>query len=403
MCDDTPFTSLAISLKSRAAIPTAGPYGTAVWFNSNDGQFTSSKAFGPRLPLWARAINNDLKKTLHTQSHTQWISRYPDNHQAYQHVHDERYLYTGYSHALVNNPQPMRSGRKPFFLFEQTPHANQVLLRMARLALRMKRIQDPEQPILLWLSLSSLDYLGHYFGPNSKEVIDMVYHIDKQLDHFITRTENEHGAENCLWVLTADHGIMPIPEHAYETGRIAAQRLDADALHKDLNKALYTTFNVKNLIATFITPNIYLNQAKWSLIEEKTQNKIILFVKNYLTAIDGITHAWHSSDFEADNFLKKYGAHGREHWFEKQFYKNRSGDFVVQVAPYTYLTSYEKGTSHDSPYDYDVRVPLILYGPSRITHAIDPSLVSMLQLPTTLAQLLGVKRPARAPLRGFKI
>ena len=40
------------------------------------------------------------------------------------------------------------------------------------------------------------------------------------------------------------------------------------------------------------------------------------------------------------------------------------------VEKHTYLTSFESGTSHDSPYDYDVRVPLILYGPSRITPGI---------------------------------
>ena len=90
----------------------------------------------------------------------------------------------------------------------------------------------------------------------------MLYHIDRQLKSFINAIETEFGAENCLWALTADHGSMPIPERLQAQGRLKAQRLDSTALQKDLNRALYQKYNVKNLITTILGSHIYLHPGK---------------------------------------------------------------------------------------------------------------------------------------------
>lgn len=396
-----PYTAMSISLKSRAAIPTAGKYGTPVWFDSKAGLFTSSTAFGPRLPVWARAMNHHLKQTLHKQHHTQWHASYPPNHSAYQHVAHSDYRFTGYPYSLIDKPRPLRSGRKPYFLFEQTPQSNKALLTLAELALKNERSRKPDMPIVLWLSLSTLDYVGHYYGPRSKETIDMLYHIDEQLGTFITEIESDYGAENCLWALTADHGILPIPEYLRTEGRASAQRLDASELIADLNRAIYQNFEVKNMIRALLASNMYLDHSKWNLLTAKTQENITLFIKNYLHGMHGIKRVWDSyqMSLEMRARMPVNGSIDREQWFDNQYYHGRSGDFIIQVEPYSYLTHFPKGTSHDSPYDYDVRVPLILYSPGnpKITPGIITTETSILHLPTTLAHLLEVQRPALAP------
>lgn len=399
-----PYTALSISLKSRAAIPTAGKYGTPIWFDSKAGLFTSSTAFGPRLPVWARAMNHHLKQTLHKQHHTQWPASYPPNHAAYQHVAHSDYRFTGYPYSLIDKPRPLRSGRKPYFLFEQTPQSNKALLTLAELALKNERSRKPDMPIVLWLSLSTLDYVGHYYGPRSKETIDMLYHIDEQLGTFITEIESEYGAENCLWALTADHGILPIPEYLHAEGRTNAQRLDANELVADLNRAIYQTFEVKNLIRALLASNLYIDHSKFDLLAAKTQDNITLFIKNYLEGMHGIKHAWCKRDFVGPWAISQPSAFAKDDRsirFATQYYNGRSGDFVVQVEPYSYLTEFPKGTSHDSPYDYDVRVPLILYSPgnARIAPGRISTETSINRLPTTLASLLEVERPTHAPLQ----
>ncbi len=49
--------ALSLSLKSRAAIFTAGRLGKAIFFDSKAGQFTSTKAYFNELPEWVTEFN----------------------------------------------------------------------------------------------------------------------------------------------------------------------------------------------------------------------------------------------------------------------------------------------------------------------------------------------------------
>ena len=39
--------------------------------------------------------------------------------------------------------------------------------------------------MILWVGLSSLDYIGHIYGPQSFETIDTLYHLDRDLHSFM--------------------------------------------------------------------------------------------------------------------------------------------------------------------------------------------------------------------------
>ncbi|MBP1653764.1 MAG: type phosphodiesterase/nucleotide pyrophosphatase, partial [Bacteroidetes bacterium] len=65
---------------------------------------------------------------------------------------------------------------------------------------------------LLCVSLSSNDYVGHSYGPHSHEVMDMTLHTDRQLAGFFTYLGETLGLDNCLIILTSDHGVGPVPE-----------------------------------------------------------------------------------------------------------------------------------------------------------------------------------------------
>jgi len=393
-----PYKTIAISLKSRAAIPLAGPHGLAIWFDTKGGVFTSSTAFCPHLPYWVAAMNKHLEKTLHVQKSTEWSPLYPEDSLNYCYVNNAIYTHTGTPASLITTPQPFTKpdGSRYFHPFEQTPQASQEVLRLALLAASEHRKKNKLTPLLLCVSLSNFDYAGHYFGPSSKECIDTLYAIDRQLSHFMTEIEGLFGTQNCLWALTADHGVSPIPELSHAEGNMQAKRIDANVLAADLNRILYNLYNVKNLFKSVLPPHFYVDQDKWTLLNPEIQKKVIESTKDYLKRIDGIVDAWHKTDLTSPTFHSLYPKQSVAHWFAAQYRPDRSGDFIAQVAPYVQLSPYPKGTCHDSPYDLDTRVPVLFMG-SGVARGICDYTVSMRHFAPTMAALLGAPQPRHAP------
>jgi predicted AlkP superfamily pyrophosphatase or phosphodiesterase len=61
------------------------------------------------------------------------------------------------------------------------------------------------------VSLSSTDYVGHQFGPNSVEVEDTYLRLDKDLAAFFTYLDGKLGKGNYSVFLSADHGAAHNP------------------------------------------------------------------------------------------------------------------------------------------------------------------------------------------------
>ncbi len=75
-------------------------------------------------------------------------------------------------------------------------------------------------PDVLSISLSTTDAVGHAFGPDSREIHDQVLRVDRWLGEFLDALEREVPANRIVYVLTADHGVSPLPEIAVaKTGR----------------------------------------------------------------------------------------------------------------------------------------------------------------------------------------
>ncbi len=90
--------------------------------------------------------------------------------------------------------------------------------------------------------------------------------------------------------------------------------------------------------------------------------------------------------------------------FFTQQYKGRSPHLTTLCAPYHLLTTHKKGTSHDTPYLYDVHVPLVIWRKGSIEKKTIPDPVRVLQLPVTMAHLLNIQCPSadeREPLPGI--
>lgn len=387
----------SLSLKSRAAIAMAGKLGKAIWFDGNSGDFTTSKAYFDALPDWVKDFNKKQK----IDQITEFIwEQFFKTTAPYDFCNVNNYKYAG-GQSIINKKHLINPTDKNKFdqIYTKTPLANQNLIDLALTCLDKKWNNNN---FILWLSLSSLDKVGHKFGPYSKEAIDMIYHMDNQLLDFIKYIFSIVNKKDTLIILTADHGISPIPEILKDDGLDIAQRYVAGDLIKELNKIIEKKYNIPNFIINFEDPQFYVDQTKLSQLSQETKNQIYKDIKKYLLSKPGVQNVWTFEELENKclsskdpNFLLK-----------KQLYKGRSGQIIVVVKPYTQISNFPRGTTHNSPYIFDRQVPLIFYQAGKFTKQTINKNVYITQVAPTLAEILNVPRPSAAfypILPGIKI
>lgn len=381
----------ALSLKSRAAIFCAGKLGKAVWFDSkNDAKFTSSKAYYDTLPPWITNFNKRLKNL--TKFH--WKLHYPAKSKAYS------FTKNNYSFSrlptLINETatpdffkQDKHKKHPPYDVFTYNPQSNKVLLDFAQEYLKDALSKKPKK-IVLWISLSSLDKIGHIFGPDSMEYIDTIYHIDFYLKNFMIQVQKMVPARKLLYALTADHGSTPIIEYLPKDHLKFAQRILTKPLQQKINNTLKENYGVENCIQEIDVPSIFLRKKSLVDLDMPTKNKIIYDIKTMLLQEPGIKQVWTYKELEDE----PYATNNFTNYYKDQLFPERSGPLIYQTYPYTYVTEDPLGTGHVSCYDYTTHVPLFIYQPGMPVHKTINKRVSMDQLAPTLARKLSIEKPS---------
>jgi len=380
-------TIFSISLKSRSSVGMAGRLGNALWFDTKTGNFTSSKAYFKELPAWVKIFNKE-RNIQNMKSYT-WDLTYPKDDQAYQFYDLEDYEYTGVKRSWIGTHEINHNEKDPFLFFEKTPNANKLLLDFAHECLKTHITDNHNERFILWLSLSSLDLIGHVYGPNSLELIDMLYHVDNQLNKFIQSLSQYVPLQETLFVLTADHGVFPILETLKKRGIPFAHRMNADELIKVLNDGIEEKHGIKNAIAHFKMPCFYCSKEVCSSPRPR-YNAIIEDIKKELMATPGIKAAWTYKELIQMPTLPR----DLKQYYKNQLYHNRTGDIICQVQPYNYIDTYTSGTAHGTPYDYDTHVPLIVYQKGVHENKTIGTTVFTPQIGVTLAEILNVPRPS---------
>lgn len=385
---NSPHHVIGLSLKSRAAIFAAGSLGTPFWFDTKMGMFTSSEAYMESLPTWVKNFNTTLHNQL--QHGCTWHLAYPNKPKAYNFYDINNYKFGGNKESLIEKDISItRDTEEPYTPFEATPCANQMLINLAKQCI--DHYCDKKNKTLLWLSLSSLDFIAHQDGPYAKDSIDMIYHIDKQLTPLIEHAMRAVGRQNVLFVLTADHGVMPLQGILQEHKLQHVYRYQAQDIIDELNNAMLESLGIKDIVLSYQAPTLYLDTEKLYDLEKAMQDKLISTLKKILLAKPGIKNVWTAQElnalcFDASQELESYYKH--------QLYAGRSGNLVIQPQPYTLLAKHSNGTTHETPYNYDTHVPLIFYQPMHSKKKKIIKKVYTTQVANTLAQMLHVPKPS---------
>lgn len=378
--------SYSISLKSRSAICTAGKLGKALWFDNQSGRITSSKAYFDALPQWVNRFNETKK--INTLTTITWERAFMKRDYPYRMFSQEPATIPLFGKTIAID----RTHKEPYEHFVQTPQANRLLFELARICIDEHTSKNNNDKMLLWLCPSSLDAIGHEFGPHSVQATDMIYHIDLELFRLYNHVTKHIRKKDVLIVVSADHGIGSCPEDMKKLGYTNAHRIIADDLVAQLNDTVYKTFGIKNMLLGIKVPSLFFNTHKLHSLSPEKQELILETCKKQLLAQPGISNVWTPQELRAlsapESSIIQY--------FKNQLYDARIGQLLIQTDPYCLLAKKDQQYSHRSPYNYDTHIPLIFYQSGSHERAQWYNRVTSLQCAPTLAYLLGIQKPAAA-------
>jgi hypothetical protein len=273
-----------------------------------------------------------------------------------------------------------------------SPFGNDVLLALAKRAIAAEQLGRRDQPDLLCLSFSSNDAIGHCWGPDSQEVLDVTLRTDVILKDLLAVLDKQVGRGRYVLVVTADHGVCPLPEATRRRGE-EALRIDTTALVKRASAFLSEKFQVPAEESRWMEaaeiPWLYLNRALLARYHLK-QPEVEAALAEWLGKQPGILRASTRSQLLAG--IAADDAIGQS--VRRSFFPERSGDVRIVEKPYDLLTTRLTGTNHGTAHAYDTHVPLLVYGagvrPGVRREPVMPQVAAVI-----LARGLGIKPPAK--------
>jgi predicted AlkP superfamily pyrophosphatase or phosphodiesterase len=377
--------AFAVAGKDRSAILPGGHRGQAYWFSESTGGFTTSTYYRATLPAWLEAWN--ATRPVAAYRTLNWTPLRATTIAANPHARPTGSLGRTFPHPLLAKSEAL-------FLaaFSYTPFLDELTLAFTRELILAERIGRNGALDYLAVSLSSTDYIGHAYGPESVEAEDNLLRLDAVLANFLRLLDGTIGLDRVLIVLSADHGSADIPEALQERG-LKAGRIQPAGVLTTVNAQLRRTLAVDtDLVQAFVPPGFYLDQARIAAAKLNPES-----VQSALAAaagkLPGIAHAFeHFRLARGEVPATPLGERVR-----RSFHPDRSGDVVIIQEEFWYLypDAERYAAMHGSPYDYDTHVPVIFSGPG-VRSGIVTEPVTPAQIVPTLAALLGCRTPAGA-------
>jgi predicted AlkP superfamily pyrophosphatase or phosphodiesterase len=373
---------VGVAFKDRGSILLAGHAAdTVVWFDGGTGNWLTSTHYAPegKLDAWVEEVN-----ALDVPQKTAGKSWTPLEGLDFSLARNAPFMGDAvrtpvFSHAVRNSDGFITSSFGQEYVFETVEKGTVA-----------EGLGLDDVPDVLVINLATNDYVGHSFGPNSPEVLDISVRTDRLLSrlfNFLDRTV-PGGLEATAIVVTADHGVVPIPDEAREKYRVgSAIRGSNTQVNAAVESALAAKYGAGKYVLANSNPNLYLDRA---LLQGKKADlaEAQRIAAEAVRGVAGVFDAFAGEDIAA-------GRLPQAKWVEvvaNGFDRARCGDVVVLSSPGV-LFSGGTGTSHGSIWPYDTHVPLLLFGPG-VRPGTYAERVSVCDIAPTLSRMLRIEQPS---------
>jgi len=375
----------SVSGKDRAAILMGGERADgAFWYDSSNGGMETSSYYYPtgEPPEWLTAYNDSRPMDRYFGS--LWLPLpIPDEELFARGVRDHDFgpLQKGFPYVLSSDY---------FVLTDQlydgiadTPWLDRAIGSFVEVLVDSEELGMDEHTDLLAISFSALDIVGHGYGPHAHETADTLLRLDRRLRELLSLLDDRIGRENFLLAFSADHGAAPMPEWEVDGAPIGT-RLGSQEIVclQRVERRLDLQFGEQE----WLSPGPFIRDealeatgADPSAVEQALGLAI--------EACPSVERVWTRSQLTG-------GGRGGDALFDlyrNGFHADISPDVKIQWERGFMLTRYSIST-HASPYDYDVNVPMIFLLPGEAgRREVAPA--TTMDVAPTLAAVAGIRIP----------
>ena len=373
---------IGIAMKDRGAILPAGHSANAAyWYDDKSGKWISSTYYMQQLPDWVSQFN--AKDVAGNYMKQDWNTLLPINKYDLSSADDEPYENAIKGEKTVTFPHKLSTigDADKYESFKTTPFANSFTFDFAKSAIENESLGKNTVPDFLAVSISSTDYIGHSFGPNSVEIEDTYLRLDNDIADFLQYLDTKVGKGNYLVFLTADHGVAHIPAFLAEH-KIPGGVFNEGEVSRELNKMIEDEFGMKNVVQSLQNYQVYLNADEISK-QGKDLSAVKKSVIRFLAAKPFIIHVFDTRELASTTMPEP-----QKTMMGNGFNPKRSGDIQFTFKP-GYFDGGKKGTTHGLWNPYDAHIPLLWYGwnikpgkTNRETYMTDiaPTVAALLQI-----------------------
>ncbi|WP_141734110.1 alkaline phosphatase family protein [Oligoflexus tunisiensis] len=385
-----PTRVVTIALKDRSAILLGGARADlALWFDRDGQHWVSSRYYLPQgeLPTWVQELNASLRKNQKDQLHwakpagagsgTSWTS-------------NEHVTLSKTTEAMGRDFPHRTSGRHAQAV--NYPEGTVWTVDAAVKALQSLKLGRGQATDLLAVSFSSHDGLSHSYGPNSRQLEELMLVEDREIARLLQAVQKTVGLDETVIVLTGDHGGMPSAEWL-RAQKMDAGRVDEAGLQQQAEAFLVKTFGAAqdgSWLAYSSNFNFFLNPAvlrQHKLERDAVLQRLKKFFQEEANGREAILHVITAEDVRQNTLppglLQKL--------ITQTYTAGRSGDVLMILKPHYVMPG--STAEHMSAYSYDRMVPLVIAGP-QVKPGVYGQKAEIIDIAPTLAFFAGTTPPS---------
>ncbi|WP_339704947.1 alkaline phosphatase PafA [Algoriphagus aquimarinus] len=377
---------VGVAIKDRGAALPAGHLGDAYWYDGDNGEFMTSTYYYESLPDWAKEFN--AKKLPATYLNQTWETLYPiDTYiQSIDDNNDFEAPFSGKdTPTFPYDLAKLQETNGGLGMISSTPFGNTLTLDFALAAIEGEHLGENGETDFLALSFSSTDYVGHRFGPTSKELEDTYLRLDQDFKRLLEFLDNKYGKDEYLVFLSADHAVADIATYM-ESQNVPAGNVNMGYITGQLKGYTSQKYGEGDWIENVSNGQVFINE---KLVTEKGVDLVSLEndLANFLLKFNGIKEAYTATSMRNTAFTQ-----GSAHLLQMGYNQKASGNVLIILDP-NWLSGGSRGTSHGTGFTYDTNVPIVFFG-WHVPQGSSSRYATITDIAPTLSMMLDIKLPS---------